>query len=118
MKKIIVFAFAITLFAFIPKKKLTGRWESKPSAKGNITGVVFNEDQTYEGYINRKPFVSGRYTLKRNKMTIEETGCNGHKSIYRIILFSGADSMRFEPISDSCKERREGMAKTILGRIK
>lgn len=116
MKRIFVSAIFITLLA--SKDKLTGRWETKPSVKGNVTGVVFNKDNTYEGYVNKKPFVSGKYSLHRNTITIEETGCNGAIGIYKLIFFSHSDSLRFEPISDSCTERREGMIKTILGRVK
>jgi len=118
MKRILVFAMLITFFAFAPKDKLTGRWETRVSAKGNITSVVFNKDKTYEGYINKKPFVSGKYSLRRNTITIEETGCNGAKAVYKIIFFSHSDSLRFDPIRDNCTERREGMSRTILGRVK
>jgi len=118
MKKILVATIIISLFAFAPKNKLLGRWETRPSPKGNVTSVVFNKDNTYEGYINRKPFVSGSYSLHRNTITIEETGCNGMKAVYKLIFFSHSDSLRFEPVSDSCTERREGMSRTILGRVK
>ena len=118
MKTILIPAVMMMLSVLAPKNKLTGRWETKPSPKGNITGVVFNKDNTYEGYVNKKPFVSGKYSLRRNIITIEENGCNGAIGIYKIILFSHSDSLRFEPISDSCTKRREGMTKTILGRVK
>jgi hypothetical protein len=116
MKRIFVSAIFIT--CLVSNDKLTGRWETKPSEKGNITGVVFNKDNTYEGYVNKKPFVSGKYSLRRNTIIIEETGCNGTQGIYKLIFFSHSDSLRFEPISDSCTERREGMIRTILGRVK
>jgi hypothetical protein len=119
MKRIFVtVGIVITLLAFAPKNKLVGRWETKPSPKGNITGVVFNKDYTYEGYVNKKPFVSGTYSLGRNTITIEETGCNGTKAIYKLIFFNHSDSLRFEAINDSCSERKEGMQRTILGRVK
>jgi hypothetical protein len=119
MKRIFVtVGIVITLLAFAPKNKLVGRWETKPSPKGNITGVVFNKDYTYEGYVNKKPFVSGTYSLGRNSITIEETGCNGVKAVYKLIFFSHSDSLRFEAINDSCAERKEGMQRTILGRVK
>ena len=119
MKRILVtVGIVISLLAFAPKNKLVGRWETKPSPKGNVTGVVFNKDYTYEGYVNKKPFVSGTYSLGRNIITIEETGCNGVKAVYKLIFFSHSDSLRFEAISDSCAERKEGMQRTILGRVK
>ena len=119
MKRILItVGIVICLFAFLPKNKLVGRWETKPSLKGNVTGVVFNDDNTYEAYINRKPFVSGTYRLHRNTITIEENGCNGAKATYKLIFFKQADSLRFEAVSDSCTERKEGMQRTILGRVK
>ena len=119
MKRIFVTVGIVAiLLAFAPKNKLVGRWETKPSPKGNVTGVVFNKDNTYEGYVNKKPFVSGNYSLRRNTITIEENGCNGVKAIYKLIFFSHQDSLRFEAISDSCTERKEGMQRTILGRVK
>ena len=119
MKRIfITVGVVIVLLAFAPKNKLIGRWETKPSPKGNVTGVVLNKDNTYEGYVNKKPFVSGNYSLKRNTITIEENGCNGVKAVYKLIFFSHADSLRFEAISDSCMERKEGMQRAILGRVK
>lgn len=113
-----VFVSAVLITCLFSKDKLTGRWETKPSEKGNITGVVFNKDNSYEGYVNKKPFVSGKYSLHRNTITIEETGCNGTQGTYKLIFFSHSDSLRLEPISDSCIERREGMTRTILGRVK
>ncbi|HJS52939.1 MAG TPA: hypothetical protein VJ765_00305 [Chitinophagaceae bacterium] len=118
MKRILASTIIFSLLAFAPKNKLVGRWETKISPKGNITGVVFNKDNTYEGFINKKPFVSGNYSLHRNTITIEENGCNGAKATYKLIFFSHSDSLRFEPITDSCTERREGMTRTILGRVK
>ncbi len=88
MNKAFISVVIIAAVAFAPKNKLVGRWETKPSPKGNITGVVFNKDNTYEGYINKKPFVSGTYSLRRNIITIEETGCNGMKAVYKLIFFS------------------------------
>jgi len=118
MKSTFAVAGLIGLFALMPKTKILGRWETKPSPKGSITGVVFYKDNTYEGYVNKKPFVSGKYELRGNTIRIEETGCNGLKAFYKLILFSHSDSMRFEPINDSCAERKEGMQRIILGRVK
>lgn len=33
---------------------LAGRWESRPSEKGNVTGVVFKNGNSMEGYVNKK----------------------------------------------------------------
>ena len=117
--KLILFLMALMMpFKFIPADKLTGRWESKPSQKGNITGVTFSADSKLEGYINRKPFVSGVYTLKNDLISFTDNGCNGALAVYKIYFFSNEDSLRFEVVSDSCTERKNGMTRLILGRVK
>lgn len=118
MKTVLIGAAILALAAFIEKDKLTGRWETKPSVNGNVTGVVFKPDNTYEGYVNKKPFVSGRYTLKDSLIFITENGCADKTGVYKIILFSNLDSLRFQSVNDSCDERREGMNRTVLGRVK
>lgn len=102
----------------IEKDKLTGRWESKPSPKGSVTGVIFKEDNSFEGYINKKPFTSGAYTLENDLFTFTDNGCDGKKGIYRVAFFSNDDSLRFVPVEDSCSQRKEGMSKLVMGRVK
>jgi|SRR5687767_2056534 hypothetical protein len=116
MKSMLISA-AIMLLPVV-KNKLEGRWESKPSIKGNVTGIVFKPDNTFEGYVNRKPFVTGRYTFEDDIFTFTDNGCDGKQGVYRIVFFSNEDSLKFQCIADSCTERREGMNRTILGRIK
>jgi hypothetical protein len=118
MRTIIFVSITIALAAFISEDFLTGRWETKPSPKGNVTSVVFKPDNTFEGFINRKPFTTGKYTLKDSIFTFTDNGCGGAEGVYKLILFSKGDSVRFEPISDTCVERKNGMSRTIMGRVK
>jgi len=118
MKTILMSAIVLTMMAFVTKDKLTGRWETKPSEKGNITGTVFKADNTFEVYINRKPFVSGTYTLQDSIFSFVDNGCEGKKGIYKIIFFSNEDSIRFVPVSDSCEQRKNGMSRTVMGRVR
>ena len=118
MKPILIIIAAALTLAFTSTNKLTGRWETKPSEKGNITGVVFKSDNTFEGFINRKPFVTGTYTFEDSIFSFVDNGCEGKRGVYKVIFFSNEDSMRLEPISDSCDRRREGMIRLILGRVK
>jgi hypothetical protein len=110
---------ALILLLAVTDDLLTGKWETKPSEKGNITGVVFKNDSILEGYINRKPFVSGIYHFNAadSVLSFTDNGCNGVKCIYKVIFFSGRDSLRFRAIYDSCDERREGMQRLIMGRV-
>lgn len=117
MKTVIFFA-AILLLAFTPKDKLTGRWETKPSAMGNITGFVFKEDSSVEGYINRKPFTTGTYTLQDSIFSLTDNGCLDVKGVYKIIFFHNNDSFRFKAINDDCAGRKAGLERMILRRVK
>jgi hypothetical protein len=117
--KVLMISIVAMIFAVVPPEdKLTGRWETKPSDKGNVTGILFKSDNNFEGYINRKPFVSGRYTLEDDIFTFTDNGCDGMKGVYKIIFFSDADSVRFQPIADSCDRRREGMIRLVMGKVK
>ncbi len=112
---------SLTLLAFFATNdKLIGRWESKPSEKGNITGVVFKSDHNLEGYINKKPFVSGTYSFRSadSVLSFIDNGCDGMRGVYKIMFFCNSDSLRFQVINDSCEERRKGMERLILGRVK
>lgn len=117
--KMLFSAFALML-AFTANDTLTGRWESRPSEKGNVTGVVFKPDNTMEGYVNRKPFVSGSYSFNAadSILSFVDNGCNGVRGIYKVMFYSHSDSLRFKVILDSCDERKEGMQRLIMGRIK
>ena len=118
MKPILISMSLTVLMNFSSGNKLIGRWESKPSSKGNVTGVVFKDDKNFEGYVNKKPFTTGSYILQDSVFSFTDNGCNGIRGIYKIIFFSNDDSVRFVPISDSCKERNEGMSRLIMGRVK
>ena len=119
MKVIISAVILAAVTIFTGKDLLTGRWQSPVSPKGNVTGIVFKEDNTFEGFVNKKPFVTGRYSLQQDSVfTFTDNGCDGKTGTYKILFFSNSDSMKFQLISDSCVERREGMAKLVLGRVK
>lgn len=116
--KVMISIVAMMFAVFPPEDKLTGRWETKPSDKGNVTGVFFKSDNNFEGYINKKPFVSGRYTLEDDIFTFVDNGCDGKRGVYKIEFFSNADSVRFQPIVDSCEGRRNGMSRLVMGKVK
>lgn len=117
MKKFFFLTILIASLAFITKDELTGRWESK-SVTGNITGVIFNPDNSFEGYINKKPFVSGTYTFKDGIFTMEDNGCPGIPSSYKLTFFSNGDSLRLELIKDDCPGRGQGANNRVFGRVK
>jgi hypothetical protein len=119
MKIMIIAAIALAL-AFPEPNPILGRWETKPSPKGNVTALHMKADSSFEGFINKKPFVSGTYTYidKDSVLSFVDNGCDRTRGTYKIVFFSEGDSIRFQPISDTCTERRNGMSKTIMGRVK
>ena len=118
MKTLLITAAILALISFTMPDPLTGSWETKPSPKGNVTRVIFKSDQTFDGFVNKKPFVTGKYVLENDILSFTDNGCNEMKGIYRIVFFSNGDSLRFEAMDDSCEQRKNGMIKTVLGRIK
>jgi len=113
-------AAAGLLLAMAPGDLLTGRWESRPSDNGNITGVVFKNGNSLEGYINKKPFVSGTYFFNPadSMLSFTDNGCNGTTGVYKVEFFSRADSLHFKTIMDNCTQRRKGMERLVMGRVK
>jgi hypothetical protein len=118
MKTIMILAVMIS--SLLSTDLLTGKWETRPSEKGNITSVVFKNDSVLEAYVNKKPFASGKYrfNVTDSIVSFTDNGCNGVEGIYKILFFSNSDSMRFKVISDSCIERSNGMQRLIMGRVK
>lgn len=106
-----------TLLSVSFDNKLVGKWESV-SPTGNVTGVVFKEDYTFEGFINKKPFVSGTYSLQDSTFTMADNGCMGATGTYRITFFSNNDSLRLELIEDACQGRANGANNRVFGRVK
>jgi hypothetical protein len=118
MKTILFSALASLLFASSAYDKLMGRWESVSPATGNVTGVVFREDGSFEGYVNQKPFVSGSYTLRDSIFELQDNGCMGITGIYKITFFSNDDSIRLQLIQDLCEGRGTGVNNRVFGRVK
>lgn len=117
MKTILICITAI--FGFASSIDITGRWETQPSEKGNITGIVFKSNNTFEGYVNKKPFASGTYTFNAadTLLTIQEGSCGGVAATYKVNFFSNADSIRFTVVEDSCTQRKQGVQRMVLGRV-
>ena len=106
------------LFHLSTNDVLTGRWETKPSRKGNVTGVVFKADNSFEGYVNKKPFVSGKYILEDSIIKMVDNGCNQVWCTYKMHFTANGDTATFELIDDKCEERAHGMVQLVLGRVR
>ena len=81
---------------------------------------MFKEGTVLEGYVNKKPFVSGTYSFNPGDsiLSFVDKGCNGMRGISKVRFYSNSDSLRFSVISDSCTERKNGMQQLIMGRVK
>jgi hypothetical protein len=117
VKTKLIFPAIIVLLSLTSANDLTGRWESR-MPDGNILGIRYKPDNSFEGYFNKKPFVSGTYTFQDSILAFRGNGCNGVKCFYKIIFFSNSDSMRWKVINDSCVARKEGMDNMVFGKVK
>lgn len=118
MKKLLLAVPLLMLFSFVLTDKLTGRWVSRPSVKGNVTTVIFGEDNTFEGFVNGKAFASGTYSLNGELFSFVDNGCDGMRGTYKLDFFSKGDSLRLVHVNDSCEQRRQGISALIFGRAK
>lgn len=109
-------AIIAAVIAFCARQDIIGRWESKPSAAGNVTGVVFKADHTYTAYVNQKPFANGTYSWADSLLSIKENGCE-YKGTYKTVFFAANDSLKLQPVVDSCTDRAKGISKLVLGRV-
>lgn len=114
--KTILFS-TLLLLSISGNNKLVGHWESI-SPTGNITGVVFKDDNTFEGFINNKPFVSGIYSLKDSTFQMQDNGCMGATGTYIVHFFANNDSFRIELIEDACEPRGNGSNNRVFGKVK
>lgn len=118
MRTILFTAITVIIGGFVSEDFLTGRWETKPSVNGNVTSVLFRPDGTFDGFINKKPFTTGTYTLKDSIFTFTDNGCGGTEGVYKILPFSNGDSIRLQFIRDTCTARVNGITRLVLGRVK
>jgi len=92
MKIMIIAAIALMFAAASDPNPLVGRWETKPSPKGNVTGLYMKADSSFEGFFNKKPFVTGTYTYRDSLLSFVDNGCNRTRGLYKVIFFSEGDS--------------------------
>lgn len=116
MKELIL-GFVFVLFVLNISHSIVGRWETiQPD--GNKLGMVFKPNDHFEGYINKKPFVSGTYTFSDDIIIMNGNGCINMPGKYRIHFYGNADSIRWEEISDECAARKKGLNDIVFERKK
>lgn len=114
MKTLIV--FTLLMLAFKAPQSITGKWETLQPG-GNTLGMVFKADNHFEGYINRKPFVSGTYTFEDDIIIMNGDGCINMPGKYRIHFLKNTGAIRWEVINDSCTDRKKGLDNIVFTRI-
>lgn len=91
---------------------LAGRWEWHHVFKeGPMTILaVFRTNGTYDGFANKKAFVTGTYKVKHDTLYISDATCNAkYTGMYKLKFFGARDSVQFKVIQDTCRGRRKGV---------
>lgn len=121
MKK--TFLFPIILLALVtvsfvnPPDSLVGRWQ-KRSPKGVTLGAVFRADSSYDGFVNGKSFVSGKYYVRQDTFRLQDASCNARYYGTYKLTFVTSDSVRLMVIEDTCGGRRRGTDGLAMSRVK
>ena len=120
MKCFLTISFIIISMAFTgtDPNPLIGKWETKPSDGGNVTAVMFKDNNQFESYKNNSPYINGSYTVKGKVLSITDDRCGDITGTYELIFFSNSDSLSFQAIEDDCGGRKFAIENTILGRVK
>ncbi len=94
---------------------MVGRWQQQ------INGVTllfnFRPDGRYDGFVNGKSYLTGRYFVRQDTIGVTDGKCDPtYFGSYRMQFFV-PDSVRFTAILDTCRDRRETVPTLALGRI-
>jgi hypothetical protein len=121
MKKPIILLtalFGLIFLAFIsPKNNIVGRWQIVVPDTVKLY-VDFNRDGSFKNFLSNGAVVfEGKYKLSNDTFSIYDKGCGmDYPGKYKV-TFSGADSIYFAVIEDSCKGRREDINASTLKRV-
>jgi hypothetical protein len=106
---------ALSSFVIDSPNLMVGRWQQQ------INGVTlqfnFRPDGSYDGFVNGKSYLTGRYYVRQDTIGVTDGKCNpAYFGTYRL-KFSVPDSVRFITILDTCRDRRETVPTLALGRV-
>ena len=112
-KRMIILLFALTLLASTPPTNdphpIVGKWLSSRISKNEKLELManFRADQTYDGYINNKTFVTGKYWVRNDTIGISDATCNSaYFGTYKLTFRN--DSLFVAGIRDTCQSRYQG----------
>jgi hypothetical protein len=106
---LIIFIFAISFTN--DTNPLIGKWEYTGLSNGAPFKLlaIFRLNGTFDGFINKKEFVSGTYHLNKDTLYMSDATCNAnYEGKYRVEYFGQHDSLKFHVLQDTCAGRREG----------
>jgi len=115
MKKILCLSIFVSVLlpvtAFtIDDNPLLGKWEHSGKSQGQPFNLmaIFRANGTYDGFINKKEFVSGVYHMNHDTLYIADATCNDkYNGTYKMEFFGKLDSLKFHVIQDTCVGRRQ-----------
>jgi hypothetical protein len=90
---------------------IQGRWEMNSVYQGQPFSllIVFRNNGNYDGFYNKKIFVSGAYQMKHDTLYLSDPICNSaYQGSYKIQYHGQMDSLTFHVVQDTCRARREG----------
>jgi hypothetical protein len=100
---------------------IQGRWETSSVYQGQPFSFlfVFRNNGNYDGFLNKKTFVSGTYQLKHDTLYISDPICNSaYQGSYKVQYHGQLDSLTFHLIQDTCGGRQEGMDRITFKKVK
>ncbi|WP_442587451.1 hypothetical protein ACSBL2_15510 [Pedobacter sp. AW31-3R] len=116
MKKVILISLLTlllsTAFKLIDEPNpILGRWEYKGVYQGQPYSflVVFRNNGNYDGFLDKKIFVSGTYQMKHDTLHVADPLCNNdYYGTYKVQYHGQMDSLTLHVVQDTCRARREG----------
>jgi hypothetical protein len=115
----VVIVFCAVAFT-VDNNPLVGKWEYSGTSQGQPFKLlaIFRTNGTFDGFINKKEFVSGAYHMKHDTMYISDPTCNDkYDGTYKVEFFGQLDSLKFHVIQDTCTGRREGTNGLLFKKI-
>ena len=114
----------IAIFAIISftsdTNSLVGKWEYSGQYQGGPFKLlaIFRSNGTFDGFINKKEFVSGMYRMQHDTLYISDPTCNAkYEGTYKVEYFGQLDSMKFHVIQDTCTGRKKGTDNKLFKKI-
>lgn len=97
---------------------LVGEWDAHLNYEGKpyVFLARFKANGSYNGFMDGKNFVSGTYRTAGDSLYITDGLCNmAYEGLYKLTYYG--DSLRFDVLTDTCRQRVEGSSGLAVKRI-